>query len=97
MRAAQLVSPPPLAPPRRPPPQSPTTQRCLGRPTTSRPGTPRAPRSPKRSALRAAKSLSASMIPPMTPEEHLTLSPWEKCARFREFRSPPGACDVDLL
>ncbi len=27
----------------------------------------------------------SSIMPPMTPEEHLTLSPWEKCARFRRF------------
>ena len=32
-----------------------------------------------------AKSLRAAVKPRMTPEEHLTLSPWEKCWRYRRF------------
>ena len=33
----------------------------------------------------AAKSLRSAVKPRMTPEEHLTLSPWEKCWRYRRF------------
>lgn len=65
-------------------PQPPTpTLLCGGRGASRRPATPRAPRSRVQTT---AKSLSVSSImPPMTPEEHLTLSPWEKCTRFRRF------------
>ena len=57
---------------------------CAGR-AAHRPGTPRAPLSRNLPGL-VSKSLSvASIIPPMTPEEHLTLSPWEKCTRFKRF------------
>lgn len=57
---------------------------CAGH-AARRPGTPRVPRNGSVPSL-LSKSLSvSSIIPPMTPEEHLTLSPWEKCTRFRRF------------